>query len=86
MPKQPSFNLSLTDELRAFVDSQCGPDGAFATPSEFLRALIRDKKDRLEAAALRQRVLDGYSDIAAGRTRPYDGDLRALLNRDGASP
>lgn len=74
-----SLNLSLTDELRSFVDQQSGPGTTFSTPSEFLRALIREKKDRLEAASVRAAVLEGYSDIRAGRVRQYNGDLRSML-------
>ena len=74
-----SINLSLTDELRAFLDHNSGDGTLFSTPSEFVRALIREKKDRQEAAALREAVLEGYDDVRQGRTVPYTGDLRAML-------
>lgn len=74
-----SINLSLTDELRAFLDQNSGDGTMFATPSEYVRALIREKKDRQEAAALRQAVLEGYDDVLHGRVVPYTGDLRAML-------
>ena len=84
-----SINLSLTDELRAFLDANSGDGTLFSTPSEFVRDLIRKTKDRQDAAALRQAVLEGYSDVRAGRTREYTGDLRAMLDayrgeRDGS--
>ncbi len=83
-----SINLSLTDELRAFLDQNSGDGTLFSTPSEFVRDLIREKKDRLDAAALRQSVLEGYADVGDGRTHEYTGDLRAMLDtfrtgRDG---
>ena len=74
-----SINLSLTDELRAFLDENSGDGTLFSTPSEFVRDLIRSKKDRQDAAALRQAVLEGYSDVRDGRTHEYTGDLRAML-------
>lgn len=74
-----SINLSLTDELRSFVDKNCGDGGVYATPSEFMRDLIREKKDRQEAAAIRDGVLEGYQDILAGRIVEYTGDLNASL-------
>jgi len=74
-----SINLSLTDELRAFLDQNSGDGTLFSTPSEFVRALIREKKERQEAAALREAVLEGYDDVLHGRTVPYGGDLRKLL-------
>jgi len=37
------INLSLTDELRDFVGRNCGDGGDYATPSEFLRDVLREK-------------------------------------------
>jgi antitoxin ParD1/3/4 len=74
-----SINLSLTDELRAFLDENSGDGTMFATPSEFVRALIREKKERLEAAELRKAVLEGYDDVLHGRTLPLAGDLRSMV-------
>ena len=44
-----SINLSLTDELRAFVDANSGDGTLYATPSEFVRDLLRQQKVRQEA-------------------------------------
>lgn len=76
-----SLNLSLTDELRAFVDQNCGDGTLYATPSEFVRDVLREKKQRLEAAQIRDAVLEGYQDAIQGRTVPYRGDLRQLLKK-----
>ncbi len=38
-----SLNLSLTDELREFVDQNCGDGTMYATPSE-LSAIYSDKR------------------------------------------
>lgn len=74
-----TINLSLTSELRNFIDRNCGDGGYYATPSEFLRDLLREKKERMEAAALRDGVLEGYRDLMDGRTIEFQGDLRASL-------
>jgi antitoxin ParD1/3/4 len=74
-----SINLSLTDELRAFLDENSGDGTLFSTPSEFVRALIRERKERMEAAALRKSVLEGYSDVLHGRTLPLKKDLRSMV-------
>ena len=74
-----SINLSLTDELRAFVDANSGDGTLYATPSEFMRDLLRQQKSRQEAAAARDAILDGYQDAIAGRTDVFKGDLRRLL-------
>jgi antitoxin ParD1/3/4 len=76
-----TLNLSLTDELRAFVDRNSGPGTLYATPSEFVRDVLRERKERLEAARIRDAILDGYQDAIAGRTVPYRGDLRRLLKK-----
>jgi antitoxin ParD1/3/4 len=76
-----SLNLSLTDELRAFVDQNCGDGTLYATPSEFVRDLLRQHKLRQEAAQLRAGILEGYEDAIAGRTVAYQGDLKALLKK-----
>ncbi len=63
-----TLNLSLTDELRAIVDQNCGDGTLYATPSEFVRNLLRQRKRHLESAAARDAILAGYQDAAAGRT------------------
>jgi len=74
-----SINLSLTDELRSFLDESSGDGTLFSTPSEFVRALIREKKERVEAAELRKSVLEGFDDVLHGRTLPLNGDLRSMV-------
>lgn len=76
-----SINLSLTDELRAFIDRNCGDGTLYATPSEFLRDVLREKKERMEAAEMRDAILEGYRDIIDGRVVEFKGDLRAVLNQ-----
>ncbi len=74
-----SINLSLTDELRAFVDQNCGDGTMYATPSEFVRHLLREKKNRQEAAAARDAILEGFQDAISGRTVAFKGDLKSLI-------
>lgn len=74
-----TINLSLTDELRAFIDSHCGDQGLYATPSEFLRDLLREKKERIEAARIRDGVLEGYRDILNGHSVEFTGSIRSAL-------
>jgi len=74
-----SINLSLTDELKAFIDENCGDGTLFATPGEFLRDLLREKKEQIEAAELRDGILEGYRDLIEGRSVEFRGDLRAAL-------
>ncbi len=78
-----TLNLSLTDELRAFIEQNCGDGTLYATPSEFVRDLLRQKKSQMEAARIRDAVLEGYQDAIEGRTVPFEGNLRALMKKAG---
>jgi len=75
-----SLNLSLTDELRAFVDRNSGDGTLYATPSEFVRDLLRRAKLQQEAAQVRNAIIEGYQDAIDGRTVPFEGDLKSLLS------
>ncbi len=59
-----SLNLSLTNELRDFVNTRAGEAGLYATPSEYLRDLIR--RD-MESQSVVAHVMDGLSDLKRGR-------------------
>ena len=59
-----SLNLSLTDELRRYVDTRANDQDLYATPSEYIRDLIRH--DMQEQAVL-QDVLQGLDDFKYGR-------------------
>ena len=76
-----TLNLSLTDELRAFINENSGDGTLFATPSECVRDVLREKKERLEAARIRVSTLEGYQDAMAGRVVEYKGNLRQLLKK-----
>jgi antitoxin ParD1/3/4 len=78
-----TLNLSLTDELRSFIDSNSGDGTLYATPSEFVRNVLREKKERMEAAQIRDAIIAAYQDAIQGRTVPYNGDLRRLLRKTG---
>lgn len=78
-----TLNLSLTNELRAFIDKNSGDGTLYATPSEFVRDVLREKKERQEAAQIRDAILDGYQDAVQGRTVAYRGNLRQLMKKSG---
>ena len=56
-----SMNLSLTDELREFVNSRTGDSSPYATPSEYLRDLIRRDMASREIVT---HVMQGLDDLA----------------------
>jgi antitoxin ParD1/3/4 len=76
-----TLNLSLTDELRAFVDEQSGDGTLYATPSEFVRDLLRKQKLQMEADKLRSGVIGGFQDAAENRVHQFKGSVRELLNK-----
>ena len=50
-----TMNVSLPDELKAYVDDQVG-EGGYGSTSEYVRDLIRRDKNRQQ---LRRALLDG---------------------------
>jgi antitoxin ParD1/3/4 len=46
-----SMNISLTEDLKAFIDAQVA-EGAYATSSEYVRALVRRERDVARVRAL----------------------------------
>ena len=79
MSKTESLNIALTDKMKKFIASQSGSGTLYATPSEYVRDLIRHECDRLEAANIRSAIIEGYQDVIHGRTRKFSGDLMADL-------
>ena len=74
-----TLNLSLTDELRAFIDAHCGDGTLYSTPSECVRDLLRQRKFQLDAESARDGILAGYRDAVDGRVVEFRGDLQSLL-------
>ena len=59
-----SLNVQLTDALRKYVDERASDRDVYATPSEYIRDLIRqDMQDR----AIALNVLEGLNDLKHGR-------------------
>lgn len=81
-----TMNISLPEELKAFVDQQVGSRG-YTSSSEYVRELIRRERDRerlraliLEGAAspLSDMVADeAYFDSLRERARGWAGTVRA---------
>lgn len=71
-----TMNVSLPDEMKAFVDEQA-ERGGYGSTSEFIRDLIRREQDRQQ---LRSLVLDGASSPAGPiADEGYFADLRGRL-------
>ncbi len=79
-----SLNLSLTDELREFVNQHSGDGTLYATPSEFVRDILRQRKLQLEAQKLREGILEGFQDVIDGRLQEFKGSLEDLMKRSSS--
>lgn len=72
-----SLNVSLTDELRRYVDSRANDADLYSTPSEFIRDLIRrDMQDW----AIVSGVVRGLREAARGDLA--DESILDVLNED----
>lgn len=52
-----TMNISLSDDLKEFVDHEVH-EGAYTSASEYMRQLIREKRDE---AIFKQKLVDGLS-------------------------
>ena len=64
-----SLHVSLPDEMRNFVDHRTDGKRDFSTPSEYVRALIREDMEREEEKKyVYKELLKSAADIKNGRT------------------
>jgi antitoxin ParD1/3/4 len=66
-----SLNLSLPEEMRQYLNAKAS-GGIYATPSEFVRDLIRRNMERDSTATLEADILRSLSDLEHGRYHPFD--------------
>ncbi len=84
------MTVTLTRELEQYVRDKVR-EGAFATPSEYIRDLVRERYLAERDQAARLRALDaalaqGIADAEAGRVVPVEeafARIRARLNMTG---
>jgi antitoxin ParD1/3/4 len=63
-----TMNVSLPDEMKAFVEAQAAKEG-FGTTSEYLRSMIRDVQKRLAKQALEAKLMEGLEGPTVLMTR-----------------
>lgn len=61
-----TMNVSVSDELKSFVDAQIA-DGGYSTVSEYIRALLRDAQKRVAHEKLDRLLLEG---LDSGPSQP----------------
>lgn len=82
MKPQGQMTLTLTPELERFVRDEA-KRGAFASNSEYVRNLVRERYQRENERAAKLKALDaalerGIADAEAGRVIPIDEAFRRL--------
>lgn len=60
-----TMNISLPDDLKAFVDAQVA-EHAYGSTSEYLRELIRQNRRAQAAETLRRLIAEGMASGSAG--------------------
>lgn len=60
-----TMNISLPDDLKAFVDAQVAEQG-YGSTSEYLRELIRQNRREQAAETLRKLIAEGLASGSAG--------------------
>ena len=63
-----TMNISLPDEMKAFVEVQMATEG-YASASEYLRALIREAQKSQAKRELEAKLLEGLQGPAVEMTR-----------------
>lgn len=78
-----SFNISLSDELKKYVEAQIR-GGSYGNVSEYFRSLIRDHQKRTTQERLELLLLEGIESGSAGKMIKTDWNKlrQAALNRD----
>ncbi len=74
-----TMNISLSDDLREFVEEEVR-EHAFTSTSEYVRQLLREKRDE---EILRRKLLDGMSSKRSERSHDQlFADLRRVASGD----
>ena len=83
------MTVTLTDELEQFVRSEVS-EGAFASNSEYIRELVRERYRKKMDRETKLKTLDaalarGLADAEAGRTKSLDDAFRQVRAALGLS-
>lgn len=81
------MNISLTDEMRAFVNERIA-SGRYGSASEYFRELLRLDQDRIRQEALEQALLEGLSSGEGKKLKKADFDrlreqVKGLTGKSG---
>ena len=69
-----TMNISLPDEMKAFIEAQMSQDG-YASASEYLRTLVREAQKRKARQELEAKLLEGLQSPVSEMT---DEDWKSM--------
>jgi antitoxin ParD1/3/4 len=78
---QSSMNISLPESLRTYVESRV-ESGAYSTPSEFVRDLIRRDREQEE---IEQKLLESLQSPAVPVGKNFWKDVRRIAHAKASS-
>ncbi len=74
-----TMNISLPDEMKAFVEDQAAREG-FGTTSEYLRSVIREVQKRQARQAFEAKLREG---VESGPSEPMTREDWEEIEREG---
>lgn len=81
-----SIHVTLPKALKEHIEKRVA-EGEFASPSDYVRALVRAERDhQLKREALLRDIDEGVEDIAAGRVYGGEGVFAELLGEEEPKP
>lgn len=75
-----SLNISLPDPMKKFIETEV-KRGAYSTPSEYVRALIRAEQQRQVREQIDRNLLDS---LASGDSLPGEEVMKGLKKKNAA--
>jgi antitoxin ParD1/3/4 len=88
MPKLTSLHVSLPEDLKEFVHQEVS-EGGYSTPSDFVRSLLRERREQKLRQGIDANLLSSLETQAEQVTPEYLASLRrdvkAIIDRKEAS-
>ena len=66
-----SIHISLPESLKEYIQERC-TTGDFSNPSDFIRALVREDKERSAKAKIEALLLEGLESVQQEGSIPVD--------------
>ena len=67
-----SLDVSMPEKLRRFIDERCREGGAYSTPSEYIRELVRKDMEQQAQQRLESLLIEGLDSGEPSSMTPED--------------